>query len=186
MKHFLVLFFASFLFISVDAQKDETLFGCRGLGLTGVWGGTHHSLDQFKPGDNLNEGGYFIFEFGKDFTIGWDNFSSEGDMETGELVEMDSRGLHIGYAPFSNKRVHPYFQIYGGKADLTIDDVDQKNIFVTQPAIGVELNIFRWLRVGADFGYRFASDTSVNGFTDEDFSSPYAGLKLKFGWSWGR
>ena len=186
MRQLLLALLITFGYLSANAQSDETLFGCRGFGLTGAWGGTHNSFGAFEPGDDFNEGGFFILEFGKEFTIGWDNFESEARTPAGEYYDMNSRGVHIGYAPYAHKRVHPYFQVYGGEARVSLEDAGSTKMFVTQPALGVEINVLRWFRLGVDVGYRFATNVDIADYNDQDFSSPYAGLKLKFGWSWGR
>lgn len=186
MKRVLLSFLAILIFSSLKAQSDETLFGSKGLGLTGFWGGPSTSLNNFQESFRINDGHYFVFEFGKDFLIGWDRFKYEGVIENDQTYEMRSRGLMVGYAPGSHNKIHAIFALYGGRANVDLEDNQTDKILITQPSLGVEVNIFRWMRMGIDFGYRFASSTSFDGFSDKDFSNPYAGLKLKFGWSWGR
>jgi hypothetical protein len=186
MKKILLSFFALFAIAVSQAQCDETLFGSKGLGLTGFWGGPTTSLNNFQESFRVNDGHYFVFEFGKDFLIGWDRFNYEGVLEDDQSYEMRTKGLMVGYAPGSHNKVHAIFSLYGGRANVDLEDNQTDKILITQPSVGVEVNIFRWMRLGVDFGYRFATNTSFAGYTDKDFSSPYTGLKLKFGWSWGR
>jgi hypothetical protein len=64
------------------------------------------------------------------------------------------------------------------------NEVDR--IFAVQPTAGIEINVFRWFHVGLEGGYRFISDSNVEGLTDSDLSGPFGQATLRFGWSWGR
>ncbi|NJL77584.1 MAG: hypothetical protein HC892_23675, partial [Saprospiraceae bacterium] len=49
-----------------------------------------------------------------------------------------------------------------------------------------ELNIFKWLRAGAVVGYRMVRDSDVSNLPDDELSSIFGEITLKFGFSWGR
>jgi len=177
----------SFLMItltSMHAQKDETIFNHGGIDLTGVWGGSINNLTNFSDNFDISNGGYFVFEFNKNFMIGWTGYGSETTLQNGTLANIKGRDLLLGYAPNSYKTIHltTYLQTGGGKLEIGENATDQ--VFVMQPSIGVELNVFRWFRIGADTGYRFVTNVDTPGFNDADLSSPYVGLRMKFGWSW--
>jgi hypothetical protein len=70
-----------------------------------------------------------------------------------------------------------------GKVRLN-NDVDR--IFAVQPSAGVEINIFRWLHLGVEGGYRFINDSNIEGLSDSQLSGAFGQATLRFGWSWGR
>ena len=168
-----------------QAQRDQTIFNHGGLDLTGVWGGSINNLTNFNENFDISNGGYFMFEFNKNFLIGWTGYGSESTLENGMRADIDGHDLLLGYAFNSHKPIHPvaYLQTGGGK--LKIEESPNDQVFVVQPAIGIEMNVFRWFRIGASTGYRFVTNVDTPGFNDSDLSSPYVGLRLKFGWSWG-
>jgi len=169
----------------MQAQKDQTIFSQGGIDLTGVWGGSINNLTNFSDNFDISNGGYFVFEFNKNFLIGWTGYGSETTLDNGMRADVDGHDLLLGYSIQSHKPIHPiaYLQTGGGKLKIGESPTDQ--VFVMQPSIGVEVNVFRWFRIGADTGYRFVTNVDTEGFTDSDLSSPYIGLRLKFGWSWG-
>jgi len=177
----------AFLMCSItmmQAQRDQTVFNQGGIDLTGVWGGSINNLTNFNNNFDISNGGYVVFEFNKNFLVGWTGYGSESTLDNGMKANIDGHDLLLGYAFQSHKPIHPiaYLQTGGGK--LAIDDSPTDQVFVMQPSIGIEVNVFRWFRIGADTGYRFVTNVDTPGFNDNDLSSPYVGLRLKFGWSW--
>ena len=73
--------------------------------------------------------------------------------------------------------------VKGGRGSLKINEQKVDKVTVFEPSIGVEVNVFRWMRVGLEGGYRFVTSVDAPGLDDTDFSSPIIGLRLKFGWS---
>lgn len=53
--------------------------------------------------------------------------------------------------------------------------------FVLEPGIDMELNVTRWLRIGAGGTYRFVHGVDLFNLTDQDISGPSAEIILKFG-----
>ena len=95
-------------------------------------------------------------------------------------------GLMLGYAPKATKVVHPVFLLITGPAEARIRREAEDKVWMVQPAIGLEVNGTRWFRIAAELGYRFISNTDFQQLSDTDFSAPYAGIRFKFGWSWGK
>jgi len=187
MKNILTLLLFSISGITLlHAQSEETLFNKnRGIRLTGIWGATNHSLADFENDFNLNTGGYFAFEINKNLLIGWAGYDSDLTSE-GRNIELSGSDLLLGYQFNSHNVIHPVFYLQGGSSKLQIEDAGSDRVFVVQPSIGAEINIARFFRLGIDGGYRFFNNTDLPGFSDKDFSGPILGLRLKFGWSWGR
>ena len=50
---------------------------------------------------------------------------------------------------------------------------------------GVEINIFRWLHLGLEGGYRFVTSSDIS-LSDRQLSNAFGQATLKFGFSWGR
>ena len=55
-----------------------------------------------------------------------------------------------------------------------------------QPSAGVEINVFRWFRLGLEGGYRFVNDNDIAAIQDTQIEGAYGQASLKFGFSWGR
>ncbi len=183
MKHLYILIFATIFGTQIHAQ-EETIFNS-GIRLTGVFGGSFNSIADFQDDFNISSGGFFTFEINNDFLIGWQGYRTGID-ENGRDVDINGNDLLLGYTINSDRVIHPIVYVQFGSSDLEVEGVGSDNVFVVQPSIGAELNVTRWFRIGIDGGYRFFNNSDISGFTDQDFSSPVLGLRLKFGWSWGR
>ncbi len=172
------------------AQKDQTLFGKSGLGLSGAWGASTTNLTFFEDDFTVITGGYGGLEFGKSLFVGWGGYETTNDFRLGTQqqnndLSMSYNGLMLGYAPFSHKAIHPKFTVLAGGGNLRVRGEGSDDILVIEPAVGAEINVLSWFRVGLDAGYRFvtATDLLVN---DSNASAPYGQVTFKFGYSWGR
>jgi hypothetical protein len=65
-----------------------------------------------------------------------------------------------------------YNSVYGEKSDL---------IFVTEPKVGVQVNVTNFMRVVGNIGYRYAANNKYESFKKDDFSSLTGGVGLSFG-----
>ena len=187
-----VLFTALFLLLctSTFAQKEQTLFGKSGLGLSGVWGGWTNTVTNFGDDYGYFAGGYGGLEFGRSILVGWGGARLVNDVQLGETnpsnLDMRYNGLMLGYSYASHRAIHPRFMTMIGTGRVDFAEQEQDKIFVLRPSIGIELNVFRWFHLGLDAGYRFVSDTDVNQLRDEDLSAFFGEVKLSFGISWNR
>jgi hypothetical protein len=190
MKNF--LFSALFIVLTIStlsAQRDRTLFGSGGLDLTGAWGGSQIALTSFGDEYGTLQGGFGGIEFNKNFFIGWGSYSTfefDGiDQVNNDTYEMRYNGLMLGYGLKSYKVFHPQVNVLlgGGRKEETGMGVD--GVFVAQPGLGVEVNVFRWFRVGLNGGYRIVMNDDL-ATVDNTFSGGYGNITFKFGWSWGR
>jgi len=177
----LALFFT--LSFSLDAQKDETIFGRKGISVTGMWGGYMHNISTFQDDFSVSRNGFFVFELNKKVLIGWDGLNAQFNNTALGNMNLNSNGFTLGYSPWAHKAFHPVFNMYAGKGKITNDEI-LDNVYVYQPSVTLEFNVFRWMKIGVDGGYRIINESNLNSFTDQELSGPYAGLKLKFGWSW--
>lgn len=179
--------FVMLLALSLQAQREETLFGS--LDLTGAWYSSTHNLSFFDDDAQYFGGGSVELEFGKSLNIGWAwQRMRDDELITGidrtEQFRLRHHGLSLAYVPNSSRVLHPRFGIYAGGGRLEIRDEGRDRIFGLTPSAGFEINITSWFRLGAEGGYRFITDVDVDGFESADFSTPFAQLQLRFGFSW--
>jgi hypothetical protein len=172
------------------AQAEETLFNKSGLGLTGAWGGWTSGMAAFSDNLALTKGGFGGLEFGKNLFIGWAGYRTidQTPFATNELSKFgfDYGGLMLGYAPLARKVIHPQIGLLVGGGEARVKNVGDDAVWVIQPSLGVELNVFRWARIGVEGGYRHISNMDIPDYTNQDLSSFYGEVRLKFGWSWGK
>jgi len=185
MKRICIIFSLIYVALHLNAQKgQETLFGNSSLKFTGFWGGSTNGLVEFENNFSLNNSGYFLLEFNRDFLIGWSGYGSGTSLKNGDKASIEGNDLVLGYAFNSYKSIHPIIYAKGGKGTLTINESEVDDVVVFEPSVGVEVNVVQWFRIGVEGGYRFVTSSDSNGLNDNDFSSPVIGLRLKFGWSW--
>ncbi len=184
MKSIYIIF--SFFILStltIHAQEETVFNNHGGIRLSGIWGGSYNAMADFGDNFNLNSGGFFTFEINEDFLIGWEGYDSDID-DNGRDISIDGNDLLLGYAPNSDRVIHPMIYLQAGSGKLEVEDVGSDRVLVIQPSVGAEINIARFFRLGIDGGYRFFNNTDLSGYSDKDFSGPVLGLRLKFGWSW--
>lgn len=96
----------------------------------------------------------------------------------------------------SNSPIHPVLHIFNGAGftlqyerprwndfDNTSHDEEAHDVrwyYITEPAIQIELNLFKWMRITPGFSYRFAFDNEKRKL-DKDVSGPSVSVAMKFG-----
>lgn len=173
----------------VSAQ-DETIAGRFDLRLSGAWGGWHTQLTSLGDENAVFQGGYGGLEFNKTIFIGWGAFRlqdvvSYEDEGGARRVDFRYHGPQVYYTPKARSVLHPKFGLQTGFGRINVEDEPEDRIAVLQPFVGGEVNVLRWLRLGADLGYRFALNTASGGPGDGFASGVYGQLNLKLGFSWG-
>jgi hypothetical protein len=172
---------------NVAAQRERTIFNS--LNLSGIWGGSKHSIAQFGDSESYVQGGHIGLEFGKSLFVGYTHQDLQSDpnwdLVQDQNFDLKYRGAQVGYAFAAHRAIHPIVnvELANGRARLG-NETDR--IFVAQPSAGLEINIFRWLHLGLEGGYRFVSDSSLPGLSDSQLSGGFGQATLRFGWSWGR
>lgn len=192
MKRICLLFIACFcLILGLQAQSEETVFGKSGLRLSGAWGGSTVNLTAFDGDYAVLSGGFGGLEFNKTIFLGWAGYELVDEVTFTDLrpqsFNLSFNGPILGVHVKANKIVHPQVSLMagGGRARLQ-DQLGRDRIFVIQPAVGVNINVFRWFHLAVEGGYRFVNGTDLNGLTDSTLSSAFGQLRFQFGWSWGR
>ena len=174
---------------SLFAQREETVLGWRGLGLSGGWGGWTNSLTQFDEEYSVMSGGFGGLEFGKTLLIGTGGYHLATDVinDPGANQKMDLNygGLMLGYGINSWRAVHPTITVLGGGGTVKLQNEGSDHIYVVQPQAGIEINVVRWFHLGLEGGYRFVGDSDFASLSDKRLSGPFGEVRLKFGYSFG-
>ena len=186
--HVLFILISITCFSLTASAQDETLFDKINLKITGGWGGPHTIFSGFQEDNSFSSGGFGGVELGKTLLVGWGGYTTESNLVVDGLPDqtfkLNYSGPHLSYSWQPEKVVHPNISIMAGPGRTFINDVKNDNIFIIQPAIGAEINVFRWFRINIRGGYRTALDAD-NAVSNTDIASLFGGIDFKFGWSWG-
>jgi len=186
MRILIVFIFATLMSLPVFSQRDETVLKNPGLKFTGIWGGNTSRIHNFSGDGYYAHGGFFTFEFNKNFLIGWDGYTVNAENDQLGDIKSSTNGLLLGYAYSGYKVVHPVAYLSIGNAKSRAQGYESEYSFASHASVGAEFNVFRWFRIGGELGYRYIDDKGINWMEEANLSSPYVGIKFKFGWSWGR
>ena len=173
----------------VSAQ-DETIADKFDLRLSGAWGGWHTQLTSLGDENAVFQGGYGGLEFNKTIFIGWGLYKLQdvvrfGEGEESASVDFRYHGPQIYYTPRARSVLHPKVGLQTGFGRVDVAGQAADRVAILQPYVGGEVNVLRWLRLGADVGYRFALNTASGGPGDGFVSGVYGQAALKLGFSWG-
>lgn len=185
----------SFLFVvSVNAQEDNTLFNPKSTNysISGFGGPIFSAMPvnsnyglAFGGGGGIVINNFFIGGFG----IGnnFDNSIVEVN-QTAYDVEIGYGGLWLGYSIKDEWLVHPFVSLRSGFGGVELyetsnDDVElmRESMVVLTPEVGLEMNVFRQLKLSTTFGYRWLSDFDSNLLRSEDYSGMIGTIALRFG-----
>lgn len=176
--------------ITVFSQREETVLGEHGWGLSGLWVGASWEYTPYNSVDTYNKRGFFGFEFGRSLHVGWSHFRMIDDIAPipGEPWRLDFNynGGFVGYSFLPYKAIHPTLNLEVGQGRVQHSIEGRDKTFTIQPSAGVEVNVFRWFRVGLEGGYRFVRNVDYVSLSDQDLSGAFGRATLKFGFSWGR
>ncbi len=101
-------------------------------------------------------------------------------------LDMGHGGFWIGYVLPQHKVLHLFTSIKAGWGALDID-FDGKphykdSFFAVTPEAGLEVNVFRWLRLAGTVGYRFMNGLNDSaGFDKNDFQTTTGSLTIRVG-----
>lgn len=179
-----ILFILLLTSCTLFGQDDETLFGHDGLRLTGVWGSFAWGFTAFDEDFTPTKATFVDFEFNRAVAVGLGSVKTKEDFGPEGDYKLNYGSVLIAFTPDPHGAVHPRFGFLLGNGKLK-SKPDQDKVFVFQPGVGIEVNAFRWFKLGFEGGYRFISGSKTPALSDQDLSSFYLDLKLRFGWSWG-
>lgn len=177
------------------AQQDETL--ASGTGTFGGFGGPMFRVTQ-AAGESIGmTGGGGSFLIGRRLAIGGAGFGGTARVDAilggspmrGEM-DLTYGGLTIELISRPSKLVHPVVGILIGAGSVSVwpDDLRPRNrsgteehFGVVEPHVGLELNVIKWFRIGANAGYRLAINTEDSRLADNNFNGASGTLVLRFG-----
>ncbi len=148
--------------------------------------------------------GAILFDHHYSFGLSFGSFMTEavtdapgtsGDT-TGLNTVMMYGGFYFDYVTTLNSPVQISFPtLIGGGGILLLEKlepnpvsgiIDEKLVeggvyFVVEPAINLEINLTRVIRIGIGGGYRFVINSDLERFSDKDLSAPSFNFNIKFG-----
>jgi len=190
MKKLLFFSLLSFFVASLFGQQDETLFGGTKLAQTGSWAGFSYTPTKFLGKSSVQTGIDVKLEYNNSVFFGWQwrKTADELFIQDANTTNQVDFGYHTflgGYSFRTHKVVHPIFSVGVGRGKLQFDE-GKDRVLVVQPSAGVEINLFRWMRLGIDGGYRYVTGIQQDNIASEDLSNYYGSVTFRFGWAWGR
>jgi len=182
----LALLFAGL--VIADAQRQETLFGGGGFRFSGIWGAFTNTYSFFDDDRGYHAGGNIGLEFGRSIYLGyaWNKLQDDIQLPLGNTsFRLRQNNFILSIMPNSYALVHPVISFQTGGGRVNLSDGQSDRVFIFQPSAGMEINIFTWFHLGIEGGYRFITNSDLPGVSQQDLSSPFAQLNLRFGVSWG-
>jgi hypothetical protein len=178
MKKISYILFIILLSQAAYAQRDATLFD--GNNRSGFFLSSISEFSGFGDGDftyatggglGVVVGDFFLGAYGLG-TNGRHRFRFEDGMHMGQ------GGFWAGLAFPQHEALHGFASLKAGWGALNLDVIDDDlqyddAFFALTPEAGLEVNIFRFLRVSGSVGYRFMSELAD---TPSSSLEPYEGL----------
>lgn len=176
--------------LQLSAQRDNTLVNSTGR--VGLFFSTSMEFNQPVNDVNSYGGGGFALVL-SDFFIGaygsagarFPELFYDNDLET---IELAHGGLWLGFTPFQHNTIHPFASVRTGwgAVGIDIDDFDDADdfdsVFVLTPEVGLEVNIFRFMRIAGSVSYRKVNGIDNSNYSADIFDGMGGRVALKFGW----
>ncbi len=183
--------------MTLYGQSHETLFGKSRI--IGAFGSpiVEYNFAQDDTQVSVGGGGALIvgdFFFGG-YGMGSTNHTRINDVDPFK-VDLGHGGFWVGGTYPSHKLIHLFSSVKVGWGAVNIKFFDDNvrvddNVFVLEPELGFELNIFRWFRIAATGHYRWVDgiNPSVSGIDENFYNGFGANLTFRlggFGNNWKR
>jgi len=191
MKRSTLVIVALFFFaLAAQGQRQETLFGGSGFHFSGIWGAFTNNYSFYGDSKNgYHSGGNIGLEFGRAIFVGYAWSSLRDDIPLENIpgsFRLRQNNFIVSIIPQSYQVIHPTITFQTGGGRVSVNDGPSDRIYVFQPSAGVEINIFKWFHLGLEGGYRIVTGSDLPGIRNDELSSPFGQLNLRFGCSWGR
>lgn len=189
-----ILFLLQWAPILLFAQNEQILFDR--VRIHGGFGAPIAELTSVNNQAGMFGGGggaiivndFFIGGFGQGGNFA-DHVGSDGRNYN---IDFNYGGLWLGYVKPTVKVVHFYssLKVAGGKVNVTLNADEtglsqfSESMYVIQPELGVEFNLFRWFRIALTGSYRAVGgiqSDKLDGMTNNEFNAPSMALTFRFG-----
>lgn len=98
-----------------------------------------------------------------------------------EYVIGSPRAIHVAFNLFTGAGFTFQYQRYGYHPDSQGRIMDENWLFVAEPGVQLEMNLFRWMRFCPGVSYRSVVGSKAAGLSDSDLSNLSYNATLKFG-----
>jgi hypothetical protein len=194
--------------IAQEEQREvQTLFGNKS-GFGGYLG-LNTKLGDVNGQEAFFTGGEVAFVLNRSFNLGVEGYGMVNHVLSDEVtdtreklyIQMGYGGLHLEPVINSEGLIHitmpillgaggigqsirPFYEEHEGEVTIDFDHEfhDSDYFFVAEPGIGLELNLFKFMRVAGGASYRFTTDIDIGGMDSKDINGWNANLSLRIGW----
>ncbi len=192
---------------TLAAPAQQTLLD-GDVAITG-FGGPSVAFTTLDGAGQLMAGGTGGALFGHTFAVGGFGYGLTTEMygsgptpETRRRVGLGYGGVMLGYINSSDNVIHLTARLgiggggvsYHGEVESTVSktgtsgtnivlniDPEFDAFFVLEPAVGLELNVTKFMRIEGSVDYRMIRGVDLEGLSDAKLSGPAGALTFKFG-----
>jgi hypothetical protein len=176
-----------FLLLGLNKTRAQgTEYLLEDIRLSGIYGGPLFNFTYYDGEPQRIFGGYFAFGFDRTIAIGWQWMRMRDRVLFPDQVDewrINYNGFTVDFTPWGGKIIHPEISFLVGPGDYFLGSI-KKRVLVLQPSAGLEVNIWRIMKVGVQGGYRFIQRNDPNLVPTEDINTFFLQVDLRFGWSW--
>lgn len=195
--------------IKVKKEKStemESLFSTKQT--FGAYFGFNSKYTKINNQEALLLGGEWNMVVSHSLNLGFQGFGLVNPVTSNaQFADSSTSSLSMGYGGvniepviLSRKVVHmsfPVFLGFGGVAERSSKDFDESLnsstykegntiasdfILVAEPGAQVELNVFKWMRLGVGASYRFTGGVELPNFSSKELDGFSANMNLRLGW----
>jgi hypothetical protein len=150
---------------------------------SGGYGGPVLKIVSIKGQASVFLGGSGGWIINHRFVVGGGGYGLVNDIRVeGNQLGLGYGGLILEYVGFWDRLVHFTVPVLIGYGNADYDSEVNDGFFAFEPGINAELNVIRWLRVGAGISYLFVSGIdSLPGLGNSDVGGLQGTLEFKFG-----
>lgn len=179
---------------AVEGGRAQTLLG--GGVSHGGFAAVHLRAGEVKNERSLFVGGEAAWLANHRLTLGvgvWALVSenarvvaASGAADQSAPVRMGYAGMLVGYRIAPASILHPTASMLIGAGGISTDDAqvagdEDDAFFVAEPALGLEMNVASFLRLGVGASYRWAAGVAMGGLRDRDVSGLTGEVAVRLG-----
>ncbi len=173
---FTALILAFFVITGVSAQETEKQ--------SAGFGGPSFQAAQIDGEWGFEAGGFGAYFITDNIYLGGGGFGLSVEKDAYDY-NMGCGGLMFGYVIAPERKIHLNTYLLGGWGGITEKSRDgakeSDDLFILKPSLEAELNITHWMRLAVGGGYKLVMGADIPSLDNDDLSSPYASISLRFG-----